>query len=62
MRGVCMSYDVCTCPMHQRGSPELDEIVLAARLEQAHRWVPFNTHDVPSTPVRPYAHGGIVGA
>jgi hypothetical protein len=30
------------------GIPELDEIVLAARHEKAHRRMPFNTLDVPS--------------
>jgi hypothetical protein len=52
------------------GIPELDEIVLAARHEKAHRWMPFNTLDVPSmaskdtflaaTRKGPNAHGRIV--
>ena len=50
--------------------PEFDEIVLAARHEQAHRWVPFNALDVPSMASKdtllaalrkgPDAHGRVV--
>ena len=30
------------------GIPELDQIVLTPRYEQAHRWVPLDALDVPS--------------
>jgi hypothetical protein len=52
------------------GIPELDEIVLAARHEKAHCWMPLNTLDVPSMASRdtflaalrkgPNAHGRVV--
>ncbi len=50
--------------------PELDEIVLAARHQQTHRRVPFNTLDVPTMTSKdtflaalrkgPNAHGRVV--
>ena len=56
-------HHISACPMHRwqsaryaqrrernpsAGIPEIDEIFLAARHEQAHRWVPFIALDVPS--------------
>ena len=52
------------------GIPELDEIVLAPRHEQTHRWVPLDALDVPSMACKdtflaalrkgPNAHGRVV--
>lgn len=78
-------HDINACPLHHFRStryvqrrerspsawiPELDEIVLASRHEQAHRWVPLNALDVPSMAGKdtflsalrkgPNAHGRVI--
>lgn len=78
-------HEINASPLHQRqsmiyvqrrepgpsaGIPELDEIVLAARYKQAHRWVPLDALDVPSMAGKdallaalrkgPNAHGSVI--